>query len=268
MLDGRRIWLTRPHGQADDLVRALGEAGAAVEHAPTLVIEPLAPGEPARVTAEKLLSEIDRFDHVIFISTNAVEHGTALLGELGIALPAGVTCHAIGAATAQALARHGISAAVPGGAMNSEALLAEPSLQALADSCVLIVRGIGGRRHLGDVLSSLEASVHYAEVYRRARPAALPARLRAALRDRRIDLIIAASGETVENIVALTAAEREAVLATPLVVPGERVAALARRLGFTRALVARSAATRDILAAAVAFCEDGERGKADRGGER
>ncbi len=92
------------------------------------------------------------------------------------------------------------------------------------------------------VLTERGASVDYLEVYRREQSAALPEQVIAAIDGGGIDYITASSGETVEHIVGLVDANyHPRLLEVALVVPGGRVAAVARHCGFTRIIQATNA---------------------------
>ena len=136
--------------------------------------------------------------------------------------------------------------------MNSEALLALPELQRLSGQRVLIVRGVGGRGWLRKVLTERGASVDYLEVYRRERSGTLPEQVIADIDSGGFDYITASSGETVENIVSLVDSDSHPqLLEVPVVVPGERVAAIARRCGFTRIIQATNAGDDAMIGAIV-----------------
>src|SRR5688572_21547100 len=70
-LTGKTIWLTRPAGQGTELRAALERLGARVQQLPLLVIKPLAPSQADR---QKLI-DLDRYDLVFFVSTNAATLG-------------------------------------------------------------------------------------------------------------------------------------------------------------------------------------------------
>src|SRR5690606_34287481 len=120
--------------------------------------------------AEACFRQLVNYQHIIFISTNAVEHGLRLFRRPGDPWPAAPVVYAIGRATAQALRAAGIAALEAEGRMDSEALLALPALQSVAGQRVLIVRGEGGRSRLASTLAARGAHVDIAESYRRLCP--------------------------------------------------------------------------------------------------
>ncbi len=78
-----------------------------------------------------------------------------------------------------------------------------PALQVLNGQRVLIVRGVGGRGWLAQVLTARGASVDYLEAYRREKSDTLLTEVNSHIDTGTIDFITASSGETVENIVKL-----------------------------------------------------------------
>ena len=244
-LAGRRIVITRPAGQADALQALLQADGARVEHLPMLRIDPLTTDEPGLQTALGYRQQLGDYQHVIFISTNAVRYGLRALNLPSGQWPTAPTVYAIGRATAQALNEAGIAAEQAAGNMNSETLLALPGLQSVAGERILIVRGEGGRSHLADTLMARGASVDVAETYRRHCPlyeshdiarhfVPLP------------DVTVVNSGETLKNLAVYVQAI-EGIGQMPLVVPSARVAALAQSMGFTRIVMAANASDAAVM---------------------
>jgi uroporphyrinogen-III synthase len=168
----------------------------------------------------------------VFVSVNAVAHGLVAVRRRG-AWPAGIRTAAVGNATARALEEAGLGPVLrPTGTEDSEGLLAASGWGDLTGRRVVIFRGQGGRETLATGLRSAGALVSYAEVYRRAAPAADPAPLRLALSAGEISAICAMSGETVHNLFELCGPDsRLALCATPWLVPHARVAETARSLG-------------------------------------
>ena len=67
-LAGRRIAVTRPRDQAEELVEGLRDQGALVVAHPLIAIVP--PPDPGPL--EAAVSEIERYDWVVFTSVNGV----------------------------------------------------------------------------------------------------------------------------------------------------------------------------------------------------
>jgi len=198
-LAGVRILITRPQRQAEPLASAIRQQGGQAMLLPLIDIRP--PRHPERI--DEFLGHLDRFDLAIFISPNAVEQALSRLPNPRHAWPAKLAIAATGAGTAQALARHGLEAAVvPRDRFDSEGLLAEPSLHSVRGQNVLILRGEGGRELLAETLRARGATVEYAECYRRAAPAYDP-RAIALLQPGAINIAVYTSGEAIDNLLAL-----------------------------------------------------------------
>lgn len=245
MLAGRRIVVTRPAAQADALLAALRAEQADVQSLPLLDIEPLAANEPAMQAAVQILRGIADYQHIIFISTNAVAQGLAVFGQLGLPWPSTAAVYAIGRATAEALAAAGIAAEQAEGNMNSEALLAKPGLQAIAGQKVLIVRGTGGRSQLADTLRQRGAGVDVVETYRRCCPPYGREAIAAAFTPLPAAIVVN-SGETLKNL-AVYVSGMAAVHQVLLVVPSQRVANMAQALGFSCVRTAANASDAAIM---------------------
>ncbi|HYG70259.1 MAG TPA: uroporphyrinogen-III synthase, partial [Anaeromyxobacteraceae bacterium] len=116
-LAGKGILVTRPAERAGDLARLIAGAGGRAYVYPALRIAP--PGDEAPARAR--LAAIDRYDVAVFVSPTAVERAFALMKGV----PPGMRAAALGAATRDALARHGVhEVLIPAEGADSEALLA------------------------------------------------------------------------------------------------------------------------------------------------
>jgi len=228
-LTGRAILITRPAAQAEQLARLVVEAGGEPIVFPTLEIEPLALSPHAAA----LLARLDAFDLAVFVSSNAVIHGVALIRAAG-GWRAGLRAVAVGAATAAALRAQGIDQVVaPQLGADSEALLALPEMQAVRGLRVIVFRGAGGRELLAETLRRRGAEVQYIECYRRLKPRTDPGALRRRLRDAGLlDAVTAASAEALANLLELVGPDAPTVLTLPLFVTHDNIARAAARLGF------------------------------------
>ena len=161
-LQGRRIVVTRPRDQADDLARALQERGADVILAPVIRIEVEPDLEPLRAA----LATSPPYRWVVFTSQNAAQvvcdrldaWGTTL-GETPVA--------AIGPATAAALQRRGVRPALVSAEHMAEALLRDLVAQGdLRGARVLLPTAREGRDVLPLGLRGAGATVDVIPVYR------------------------------------------------------------------------------------------------------
>ncbi len=250
-LGGKCIWLTRPLGTPSQLQPRLEQLGARVLRAPLLDIQPLRGDHPALQAGLLHVVQLPRYRHIIFISGNAVRHGMTLLNRVWTELPPGLNWYAIGSSTARQLGAFIADVQhPPGPQMDTEALLSLPALQSVAGDKVLIVRGLGGREALAQELRARGAEVEYLEAYQRVKSGTLPAGVRRSLNAGAVDFIVAASGETLDALVAQLSGGPQNVGAA-IVVPGQRVASLAREMGFEHTVVASSAGDDAVLEALI-----------------
>lgn len=248
VLAGVGVLVTRPAGQADNLVRAIEAVGGRAIRFPTLALAPPADTAPL----DRLFGRLAEFDIAIFISPSAVDQGLRQLHQRGLALPSPLRVMAVGAGTAAALAAHGVAATAPTERFDSEALLALPALAQVARRRVIIFRGEGGRTLLGDTLQARGATVAYAECYRRTRPDNDAAPLRAHLARGDIDVISITSVAALENLCDMIGtAGRDRLCQLPVAVLNARQANACRRLGFAHEPLVAAQATDTALVQAM-----------------
>jgi uroporphyrinogen-III synthase len=224
----------------------LTERGAAAVAFPTIAIEP----EPLGADVRAALGA-QPIDWVIYTSANAVEQALAQTGPLAQAATA-----AIGRATARAVGAAGIRVdAVPTTGADSEGLLALPAFAAPAGRRIVIFKGVGGRDALRAELARRGAVVVVAEVYRRVPvvPAVASLETLANACATESAVVAVTSVEVLESLLEIAPESRAPRLVdATLLVPGERVAAAARRHGWRGPIiVARSAEDEAMLDALV-----------------
>jgi uroporphyrinogen-III synthase len=254
-LAGVTVLVTRPAAQSETLSRLIRAAGGRAHALPALDIG--APRDPQRARA--VIDRAGEYELVIFVSINAVDAALRFAAESGAKLPVG-RLYAAGPGTAARLAAAGLGEAeYPTRDYGANGLLELPALGAgrVRGRRVLICRGEGGREHLARGLTERGALVESVALYRRVRPV-LARRDIAALDAASIDVLVATSGEALENLAAmLTEADRAELMARPLVVGAARLEALARARGFGAiAAVAASPRDRDIVAALERWAAD------------
>ena len=243
----KRILITRPENQGESLSAEINKYGGIAIHYPVLEIVPLSLSDTElRQQAKQLILDLDLYHHVIFISTNAVAFGVDWIDDYWPQLPVGIQWHAIGGATAKSMIDRGLDSVIPTVAMNSEALLQLLDLQRMAEKKVLIVRGVGGREYLAEQLKQYGARVDYLECYQRRIPDKPSGELAKIIKEHNIEAICINSGESLENLCEL--ASSDAIKQLTLIVPGERVANLAKEKGFTQLEIAENASDAAVLA--------------------
>ncbi len=233
------VLVTRPAGQNEALCAAVEAAGYTAHSQPLLELHALSQFSPSQ---RQLLLDLDRYQHVIFISGNAVHFGMACVEDYWPQVPVGLTWYAIGEATASLLHGFGIDAVTPGGLMTSEGLLAAPQLQAVAGQRILIIKGQGGRATLREELLQRGAQVDELACYRRACPVLPAGELAARLHEWRIGLVMISSGEGLANLQALLSwPETTKFRHICVIVPSPRIARLAQQAGFEQVVTAENA---------------------------
>lgn len=230
------VLVTRPREQADGLMQALQARGMRPIPFPALAILP--PRDPHLIEAR--LRELASFHLAVFVSPTAAQRGLAALAALGLDWPATVAMAAVGAGTAQALARLGAGPVLhPQEGGDSEHLLALldglPAWRDMTGKRVLILRGEQGRETLGQALAARGAEVVHLACYRRGMPeGADPAPIRAQLASGGVHAVTVYSSETLDNLLRLLGEDAAALRPLPLFVPHPRIATQAQALGLTR----------------------------------
>jgi uroporphyrinogen-III synthase len=224
-LTGLKIVITRPREQAIDLAQGIEQAGGIPLLFPLLEIAAVQDTQ----TLQEQISRLAQFDLAIFISPNAVQYGIAAIRAAG-KLPAELKIAAVGQGSARSLREAGIKTVIaPGERFDSEGLLALPELHEVAGKSVMIFRGDGGREVLGDTLKARGATVEYATCYQRSKPGLDTAMLLAEAPD----AISVTSSEALGHLWQMLDNKAQQTLRhTPLFVPHQRIAELARQQGW------------------------------------
>ncbi len=193
---GRRIVVTRAAEQAAELVDRFESLGAEALAAPTIELEPV---DDTQALA-KALESLESFDWVVFTSSHGVEVFFEQLANLGgdSRRLGKARVAAIGPATAQALARHGVRADWLPKEFRAEALAAGLSPQ-VRGRRVLLPRAEGARDLLPISLARAGAEVVDVATYRARPPEALPGRVLELLERGSIDAITFTSSSTVRH---------------------------------------------------------------------
>jgi uroporphyrinogen-III synthase len=248
-LAGRSVWLTRPAAQVQGLQQQLELAGAAVFCLPLLVIEPV---PPSGIHKQRLL-DLDRYDLVFYVSSNAAHIGLDMISNYWPQYPLHIQNFAVGPGTAAVLHSYGLDVAYPTERMSSEAMLALPQLQQINDKRALIVRGIGGREILAAGLQQRGAKVDYAELYQRKQPVYAADYLLACYQQRPPMAVVVSSAEALDNL-QLFFAPLGLWAQLPLFVSSERLAEHASAQGNIHSTVLASASDAAIVTGLLECC--------------
>ena len=239
MQTGRKILVTRPAHQSENLCRLIEQQGWQAIRFPVIEIQ----AKELSLQDKRRVQHIEQYQYLFFVSANAVNFALPLFNGKIQGLKQ-ILYVAVGKATYRALSKHGISRVlVPEDGFNSEAILAMPELQDLTGLSCLIIRGDGGRELLANTLRERGAKVDYLEVYRRVMPCHDNSEVEMGLLNKSLAAIVIYSGDALHNLVKLLAKQEiiKNLLDVPLVVISERVQTLAKQIGFKKIIVADQA---------------------------
>jgi uroporphyrinogen III methyltransferase/synthase len=219
-LFGKRILVTRPREQAQELVERLEAMGAEAIEAPMIDIAPPDDFGPLDAACRS----VSTFDWIVFSSTNAVESFVERLRASPRDLRdlKGVTLCAIGAATAERLARHGIKVdLIPAEYRAESVLVAMTQTADVRGLRVLLPRADIGRELIAEELRRMGADVTEVVAYRTI--SADPERdgepdVYRMLLERRIDVVTFTSPSAVRTLAKVLGAEPAADLLRTTVV--------------------------------------------------
>lgn len=239
-LNNLRVMVTRPKPQGILLCEQIRLLGGQPVYFPTIEIVPHG--------NSNLLSNLDQFNFLIFISPEAVYQSAKLISKL----PENVKFAAIGARTAKALEEMGLPAPIfPQEDWNSEGLLKLPEMQGVSGKKIAIIKGLGGRQWLEEELERRGAKVNLIIVYQRTLPQIEVKPYVDLFQRGFVDVIICTSNEGLQNLKILLNDAWSDLQKTPLLVISERMALWAQELGFKQILLSKNASQNAILEALV-----------------
>jgi uroporphyrinogen III methyltransferase/synthase len=214
-LMGRTVVVTRARAQASELSDRLRALGAAVVELPVIRIAPVA----ASPAIDAALDSLGDYRLVVLTSVNGVDALFARLAERGRdarSLSPQATVVAIGPATAERLAAHGVRADLVPERFVAEGILEALAARDLDGERVLVARARGSRPDLVDGLRARGAAVDEVELYEAVSEPADADALAAAIA---ADHLTFTASSTVRSFMALLGpGDREALRAGPRVV--------------------------------------------------
>jgi uroporphyrinogen-III synthase len=233
-LAGVKVLVTRPVHQAKNLAEGIQAAGGYSILFPVLEITDIEDLQPLL----DIIARLNEFDLAIFVSPNAVNKTMPLIKANG-ALPSNMRIAVVGKGSANALKQLGVAdIIVPTGRYDSEALLDQSELQQMKNKRVVVFRGNGGRKLLGDTLIERGARLEYAECYHRGKPNVDAASLLTAWSDQNLNAVTITSSEGLYNLFDMIGPIGQQLLkTTPLFTAHERIAQKARDLGLAEIIL-------------------------------
>lgn len=204
-LFGTRILVTRAREQASELARLLEAQGAEVVEFPAIAIRPPESWGPL----DAAIGRLRDYRWLIFTSANGVRYFWERLAAAGKDARdlAGITCCAIGPATAAAMAQRGVRADLVPAEFKAEGLVEALRDRPIAGARILVARAAEAREVLPEELTRLGAQVDVVAAYRTVRSAENAEELRALLRERRIHAVTFTSSSTVTHLLDLLGPE-------------------------------------------------------------
>ncbi|KRE96645.1 uroporphyrinogen III synthase [Frateuria sp. Soil773] len=239
---GRVVVITRPAGTAAALARQVRRHGGVPLLLPGLALR--AADDPAAARAA-LRDALDA-ELLLFTSPAAVRFAAALCE-----LRTSADVFAVGQGTARALQRHGLQAQAPRQRQDSEGVLELPAFAQLHGRRVALVGADGGRGVLRRQLAARGARLREVHVYRRTAPRLDRRHTQALMRLPASARVLLSSAEALQCLrQRLPAPAWRHLCAATAVVSSERLAAAVGAAGFARIVLASSALSADLLAAA------------------
>ena len=234
------ILVPRPSPAGEMLVSRLRALGQVAWSFPLIEFTP---GRELNTLPERL-SALGEDDMVFALSQHAVTFAHAHLQQTHAYWPLQPRYFAIGRTTALALhTASGIEVRYPLDQEISEVLLQLPELQNIQGKRALILRGNGGRELLGETLVARGAQVEFCECYQRCGKLYDGAQEAMRWHTRGVDTIVVTSGEMLQQLFTLIPLwyRENWLLRCRLLVVSERLANLARELGWQDIQVAENA---------------------------
>ncbi|GKS70335.1 uroporphyrinogen-III synthase [Nitrosomonas sp. PY1] len=244
LLAGVNVLVTRPQHQCAYLADGIRARGGNPVLFPVLTITDVEHPE----SLVQLVKRLEQFDWAVFVSPNAVHKAMQFISQHS-AFPPHLKIAAVGKGSADALKRYGVNEVlIPAEQFDSEALLRLEPLQDLTGKRVVIFRGVGGRPLLGDTLIQRNASLEYAECYRRKKPEGDIASLLAIWSRGEIHAVIITSSEGLHNLFDMLGKLGQQLLeSTPIFTNYERIVRTAQGLGLEKIIKTTMAGDEGLL---------------------
>lgn len=234
------ILVTRPSPSGEQLVSRLRQLGLAAYHAPLIEF---APGRGVATLPARLAACVPG-DLVFALSQHAVDYAHHALAACSPPWRADLHYYAIGRTTGLKLhTLSGRPVSYPPDSETSETLLCLPDLQQVSGKRALILRGNGGRELLAETLAARGATIDYCECYQRRAIHYDGSEQSAHWHRLGVNRLVVTSGEMLQQLYNLVPDYYRTswLLRCNLIVVSERLATLARQLGWQSVGVADNA---------------------------
>jgi uroporphyrinogen-III synthase len=236
-LSGVNVLVTRPAHQASNLANKISATGGNPILFPVLEITDAEDLRPML----KIIDRLASFDLAIFVSPNAVNRAMVLI-QANQGLPAHLKVAVVGKGSADALKHFGVNQViVPAGRYDSEALLDRKELQQMKGKRVIIFRGNGGRKLLGDTLVERGAILEYVACYCRGKPTIDATVLLTNWAHNPLNAVTITSSEGLCNLLEMVGkSDQQLLKISPLFTAHQRIAQLASEFGFATVVTTKA----------------------------
>jgi uroporphyrinogen III methyltransferase/synthase len=234
-LFSKRILVTRPEEQAEELSQLLRERGALPVEMPVIRVIPPVNWEEL----DMAIKDIRNYGWVVFTSVNAVEMFFSRLHALKLDARwlSEVKIGAIGPATAKTLEKHGVCSDYVPQIYTSHGFVAGLDKKAIKGQKILLPRADIAGNELTDGLAGLHAEVHQVTAYRTvAVDADSPGK--GMLLKGEIDVITFTSASTVNNLIAVLGKDWQVIKKAKLACIGPNTAVVLEQKGLKPDIVA------------------------------
>lgn len=252
-LQDKRVLITRPKEQAEDMAERLRALGAEPILLPTIAILPPEEWQPV----DDAIRSLERFHWVVFTSVNGVRTFIGRMGELGVPVSvlAGRKLAAIGAATARVLEQACRAPDVIPNEFLSDAL--PDALGDVKGLRILLPRADIARKEMAHELRRRGAEVVEVAVYRVQQQIGEAGTQLAGLA--KPDYITLTSPSTARSLARMLeeAGRTDWLASVPLICIGPVTAEAVRELGYQPARVAEEHTVEGLIRTLVSVCQKG-----------
>ncbi|MFN3534369.1 MAG: uroporphyrinogen-III synthase, partial [Desulfatiglandales bacterium] len=200
-LFSRKIVITRPKEQGEEMAEILRRAGADVIQFPTIEIAPPDSSEGL----DMAIGAIETFDLVIFTSANGVRGFFQRLFQKGLDSRSlkGIRIVCIGPKTSSELFKYGIMADLIPGEFRAEGIVEALSRYEIEGKRILIPRAQEAREVLAEALKDMGGEIYEEPAYKTTIPQGINLNSTKAIFSKPPDLITFTSSSTVRNLIEI-----------------------------------------------------------------